>query len=137
MTQIVYLDSLESLLWLRTVLSSILSICDYWISIRTKEQKRERQKKAAEAAKKYDQYNWHAMFNDGSLRKETNAVLDKYLKYHHLPIPSNKRGKVNKIQEHILTIQRTQNATVQGQEKASSSKEDDNREVSHNPLLKC
>jgi len=89
---------------------------------RTKERKAQ---KAAEASKTYDQYNWHAMFNDGSLRNQTNAVLEKYLKYHHLPNPSNKRGKVNKIQQHILNHQRTQNATVQGHEKERSSREDD------------
>jgi hypothetical protein len=34
-------------------------------------------KKSAEASKTYHEYDWNGMFKDGSLSKQTKAVLDK------------------------------------------------------------
>ena len=47
-------------------------------------------------------HDWNGMFKDGSLSKQTKAVLDKYLKQHGLHIASNKQGMLMEVQRHII-----------------------------------
>ena len=55
------------------------------LSLKKDKRKKERlAKKSAEASKTYYEYDWNGMFKDGSLSKQTKAVLDKYLKQHGL-----------------------------------------------------
>jgi hypothetical protein len=56
---------------------------------------------SAKAKKKYEGYDWNAMFNYGSLTKQTVAVLDKYLRHHKLHSASNKKAKLSAVQRHI------------------------------------
>ena len=41
------------------------------------------------------------MLNDGSVSKQTVAVLDKYLRHHKLHSVSNKKAKLSAVQRHI------------------------------------
>ena len=50
-------------------------------------------KTSAEASKTYQEYNWNAIFKDGSLSKQTIAVIDKYLKHHGPRSASNKHAE--------------------------------------------
>lgn len=59
-------------------------------------------KMSAEASKTYQEYDWNVMFKDGSLSKQTIAVIDKYLKYHGLFTASNKHAKLMEVQRHII-----------------------------------
>ena len=73
-----------------------------------KKDKRKKQrlaKKSAGASKTYQDYDWNAMFEDGSLGKQSKAVLDKYLKHHGLRTASNKHGKLLEVQRHIIEQQ--------------------------------
>ena len=45
------------------------------------------------------------MFKDGSLSKQTIAVIDKYLKHHGLRTASNKHAKLMEVQRHIIQQQ--------------------------------
>ena len=45
------------------------------------------------------------MFKDGSLSKQTIAVIDKYLKHHGLRTASNKHAKLMEVQRHITQQQ--------------------------------
>ena len=61
-------------------------------------------KKSAEASKTYE-YDWNGMFKDGSLSKQTKAVLDKYWKQHGLHTASNKQRMLMVVQKHIIEQQ--------------------------------
>ena len=61
------------------------------LDLKKDKRKRERlAKTSSEGSKAYQEYNWNGMFEDDSLRKQTKALLDKYLKRHELPTASNK-----------------------------------------------
>ena len=60
---------------------------------------------SVEASKTYQEYNWNAMFKDGSLSKQTIAVIDKYLKHHGLRTASNKHAKLMEVKRHIIQQQ--------------------------------
>ena len=45
------------------------------------------------------------MFKDGSLSKQTIAVIDKYLKHHGLRTASNKHAKLMEVKRHIIQQQ--------------------------------
>ena len=45
------------------------------------------------------------MFKDGSLSKQTIAVIDKYLKHHGLRTASNKHAKLMEVKRHIFQQQ--------------------------------
>ena len=62
-------------------------------------------KKSAEVSKTYQEYDWNATFKDGSLSKQTIAVVDKYLKHHGLRTASNKHAKLMEVQRHIIQQQ--------------------------------
>jgi len=66
-----------------------------------KRKKDKAEKKAAEKVRTYEDYNWIALLDDGSLSKQAVAVLDKYLKFHHLECRGNKKAKLNRVQRHI------------------------------------
>ena len=69
-----------------------------------KRKKERRAKKSAEASQTYQEYDWNAMFKDGSLSKQTIAVINKYLKYRGLHTASNKHAKLMVVQRY--TVQR-------------------------------
>ena len=54
------------------------------------------------------------MCNDGSLSKQTVAVLDKYIQYHHLKSHPLKKEKLIEVQRHIIN-NLTNSATQQEQ----------------------
>ena len=67
-----------------------------------KEKRRKRElKKSAQAGKKYEDFDWVAMLEDGSLTKQTIAVLDKYLRHHNIDCRGRKKAKLNEVQRHI------------------------------------
>ena len=50
------------------------------LDLKKDKRKKERlAKKSAEASKAYQEYDWNAMFKDGSLSKQTIAVIDTYM----------------------------------------------------------
>ena len=52
------------------------------LDLKKDKRKKERlAKKSAEASKTYQEYDWNGKFTDGSLSKQTKAILDKYLKH--------------------------------------------------------
>ena len=54
------------------------------------------------------------MCNDGSLSKQTVAVLDKYIQYHHLKSHPLEKEKLIEVQRHIIN-NLTNSATQQEQ----------------------
>ena len=80
--------------------------------------------------------DWVGMCNDGSLRKQTVAVLDKYIQYHHLKSHPLKNEKLIEVQRHIIN-NLTNSATQQEQfdsgnkleEPAFSSEDEDQDEA--------
>ena len=65
--------------------------------------KKERLEKSSVRAKMtYQDYDWVGMCNDGSLSKQTVAVLDKYIQYHHLKSHPLKKEKLIEVQRHII-----------------------------------
>ena len=73
------------------------------------------------------------MINDGSVSKQTVAVLDKYLRHHKLHSVSNKKAKLSAVQRHI-THQST--ATIQTAEKEKSDSDSgDESEIEAAPFL--
>ena len=76
------------------------------LSLKKDKRKKERlAEKLAEASKTCCEYDWNGMFKDGSLSKQTKAVLDKYLKQHGLHTASNKQGMLMAVQRHIIEKQ--------------------------------
>ena len=59
------------------------------------------EKKSAQAGKKYEDFDWVAMLEDGSLTKQTIAVLDKYLRHHNIDCQRKKKAKLNEVQRYI------------------------------------
>ena len=47
----------------------------------------------------YQDYDWVGLLNDGTLSKQTGAVLDKYVQYHH----SLKNDKLIEVQRNIIS----------------------------------
>lgn len=91
---------------------------------KVKRKKERLAKKSAEASKTYQQYDWNGMFNDGSLSKQTVAVLDKYLKHHGLRSVPNKQGKLMEVQRHIIHQQQSQESTQEEEYPLCSSEEE-------------
>ncbi|CAB4016707.1 hypothetical protein NEMVEDRAFT_v1g220488 [Paramuricea clavata] len=86
-------------------------------------------KASAKAKKKYEDYDWNAMFNDGCFTKQTVAVLDKYQRHHKLHSASNKKAIVSAVQRHIT---HQFNATSQQlKEKSDSDSRDESEIVAH------
>lgn len=56
----------------------------------------------AQANKTYQDYDWNGMLNDGSLSKQTAAVLDTYINYHQLKSHPTKKEKLIEVQRHII-----------------------------------
>ena len=79
---------------------------------------------AAKAKKKYEDYDWNAMLNDGSLTKQTLPVLDKYLRHHKLQSASNKKAKLSAAQRHI-THQSTATSQTAEKDKSDSNSGDE------------
>ena len=76
------------------------------LDLKKDKRKKERlAKKSAEASKTYQEYDWNAMFKDGSLSKQTIAVIDKYLKHHRLRTAPNKYTKLMEVQRYIIQQQ--------------------------------
>ena len=84
------------------------------LDLKKDKRKKERlAKKSAEASKAYQEYDWNAMFKDGSLSKQTIAVINKYLKHHGLHTASNKHAKLMEVHRHIIQ-QQIQGFTKEG-----------------------
>ena len=99
---------------------------EHLILLDLKKDKRKKErlaKKSAEANKTYQDYDWSAMFKDGSLGKQSKAVLDKYLKHHGLRTASNKHDNLLEVQRHIIE-QHVQDS-VPGEEYPLSNSEDE------------
>ena len=47
----------------------------------------------------YQDYDWVGLLNDGTLSKQTGAVLDKYVQYHH-PL---KKDKLIEVQRNVIS----------------------------------
>ena len=77
------------------------------LDLKKDKRKKERlAKKLAEASKTYQEYDWDRMVKDGSLSKQTKAVLDKDLKHYGLPtVSKHKHGKLMVMQRHIIEQQ--------------------------------
>ena len=60
------------------------------------------EKRSAQAGKKCEDFDWVSMhmLEDGSLTKQTIAVLDKYLR-NHIDCQGRKKAKLNEVQRHI------------------------------------
>ena len=57
------------------------------------------------------------MLEDGSLTKQTIAVLDKYLRHHNIDCQGRKKAKLNEVQRHITNhLAVTQNLRKQDNE---------------------
>ena len=95
------------------------------LNLKKDKRKKERSaKKSAEARKTYHEYDWNGMFKDGSLSKQTKAVLDKYLKQHGLHIASNKQGMLMEVQRHIIE-QQVQDSTEKEENPPCSSEDEE------------
>ena len=71
-----------------------------------KDKRKERlDKKSAEASKTYQECDWNAMFRDGSLSKQTVAVINKYVKHHGLCIASNNHSKLMEVKRNTIQQQ--------------------------------
>ncbi|CAB4023770.1 hypothetical protein NEMVEDRAFT_v1g220488 [Paramuricea clavata] len=86
-------------------------------------------KASAKAKKKYEDYDWNAMFNDGSFTKQTVAVLDKYQRHHKLHSASNKKAIVSAVQRHIT--HQFIATSQQRKEKSDSDSRDESEIVAH------
>ena len=83
-------------------------------------------KKSAEASKTYQEYDWNAMFKDGSLSKQTLiAAIVKYLKHHGLRTASNKHAKLMEVQRHIIQQQIQSFIQEEGSPLCSSENEEE------------
>ena len=51
----------------------------------------------------YEDYDWFAG-QVGTLSKQTGAVLDKYIQYHHLKTHPLKKDKLIEVQRHIISL---------------------------------
>ena len=88
--------------------------------------KKERvEKKSGQAGKKYEDFDWVSMLEDGSLTKQTIAVLDKYLRHYNIDCQGRKKAKLNEVQRHITNhLAVTQNLREQDSD-ADESEEDE------------
>lgn len=96
------------------------------LNLKKDKRKKERlAKKSAEASKTYQEYDWNVMFKDGSLSKQTMAVIDKYLKHHGLHTASNKHTKLMEVQRHIIQQQMRGFTQEEGSPLCSSENEEE------------
>lgn len=101
------------------------------LELKKEKKKKERLEKSSVKAKMtYQDYDWVGMCNDGTLSKQTLAMLDKYIPYHHLKSHPLKNDKLIEEQRHIIN-NLTNSATQQEQfdsghelEEAALSSED-------------
>ena len=81
------------------------------LELKKKNRRKERLEKSTVKAKMtYQDYDWVGLLNDGTLSKQTGAVLDKYVQYHH----SLKNDKLIEVQRNIIS-NLTNSATQQKQ----------------------
>ena len=81
------------------------------LELKKKNRKKERLEKSSVKAKMiYQDYDWVGLLNDGILSKQTGAVSDKYVQYHH-PL---KKDKLIEVQRNIIS-NLTNSATQQKQ----------------------
>ena len=105
------------------------------LELKKVKRKKERLEKSSVRAKMtYQDYDWVGMCNDGSLSKQTVAMLDKYIQYHHLKFHPLKKEKLIEVQRHIIN-NLTNSATQQEQfdsgnelEEAAFSSEDEDQD---------
>ena len=65
------------------------------------------------------------MLEDGSLTKQTMAVLDKYVRHHNIDCQGRKKAKLNEVQRHITNhLAVTQNLREQDSD-TDESEEDE------------
>ena len=85
------------------------------LELKKEKRKKERlEKSSVKAEMTYQDYDWVGMLNDGTLSKQTGAVLDKYVQNHHLKTHPLKKDKLIEVQRHIIS-NLTNSATQQEQ----------------------
>ena len=89
---------------------------------REKRKKGRIEKASAEARKKYEDYDWNAMLNDGSLTKQTVAVL----RHHQLKCRGNRKAKLCEVlsARHITHQLHATDQPVQEQSASDCADED-------------
>ena len=73
------------------------------LELKTEKRKKKRLEKSSVNAKMTLDYDWVGMLNYGTLSKQTGAVLDKYIQYHHLKTHPLKKDKLIEVQRHIIS----------------------------------
>ena len=74
------------------------------LELKKEKRKKERLEKSTVKAKMtYQDYDWVGMCNNGTLNKQTVAVLDKYIQYHHLKSHPLKKDKLIEVQRHVIS----------------------------------
>ena len=84
------------------------------LELKKEKRKKKRLEKSSVKAKMTLDYDWVGMLNYGTLSKQTGAVLDKYVQYHHLKTHPLKKDKLIEVQRHIIS-NLTNSATQQEQ----------------------
>ena len=70
------------------------------LELKKKNRKKDRLEKSSVKAKMtYQDYDWVGLLNDGILSKQTGAVVEKYVQYHH-PL---KKDKLIEVQRNIIS----------------------------------
>ena len=70
------------------------------LELKKKNRRKERLEKSTVKAKMtYQDYDWVGLLNDGTLSKQSGAVLDKYVQYHH-PL---KKDKLIEVQRNVIS----------------------------------
>ena len=100
------------------------------LELKKEKKKKERLEKSSVKAKMtYQDYDWVGMCNDGTLSKQTVAVLDKYIPYHHLKSHPLKKDKLIEVQRHSATQQEQFDSGNELEEAALSSEDKDQNEA--------
>ena len=73
------------------------------LELKKEKRKEKRLEKSSVKAKMTLDYDWVGMLNYGTLSKQTGAVLDKYVQYHHLKTHPLKKDKLIEVQRHIIS----------------------------------
>lgn len=73
------------------------------LELKKEKRKEKRLEKSSVKAKMTLDYDWVGMLNYGTLSKQTGAVLDKYIQYHHLKTHPLKKDKLIEVQRHIIS----------------------------------
>jgi len=100
------------------------------LELKKEKKKKERLEKSSVKAKMtYQDYDWVGMCNDGTLSKQTLAMLDKYIPYHHLKSHPLKKDKLIEVQRHSATQQEQFDSGNELEEAALSSEDKDQNEA--------